>query len=155
MQNVNLRVDTDLSKFVSALVNMITEAIDKALGTDFEDIVNNSGAKIESDGTVTVNTSNDLDRILSTADADVLACSFDDSGRYVVSPGVKNLVTALATALGFQECITFEGSRIIITADNEHFLASLASFLRKDNVSDLGLQIPRRYPRSKTYDKSL
>jgi hypothetical protein len=146
LQNVNLRVDTDLSKFVSALVNMITEAIDKALGTDFEDIVNNSGAKIESDGTVTVNTSNDLDRILSTADADVLACSFDDSGRYVVSPGVKNLVTALATALGFQECITFEGSRIIITADNEHFLASLASFLRKDNVSDLGFKFPDAIP---------
>ncbi|MDE5616220.1 MAG: hypothetical protein K2I78_00360, partial [Clostridia bacterium] len=105
MQNINLRVDTNLSTLVSALVSMITDTIDEALGTDFRDIVDNSGATVGSDGTVTVNSQEDLERILSTANVDVLACATDDNGRYVISPGIKDFVNVLAKLVGFQECI--------------------------------------------------
>ncbi|MDE5991149.1 MAG: hypothetical protein K2H36_06165 [Clostridia bacterium] len=141
MQNINLRVDTNLSTLVSALVDMITGAIDGALGTDFRDIVDNSGASVEKDGSVTVYSQNDLEKILATANAEVIALSSADNGKYVINAGFKNFIDALTQLVGFKNNIRVEDSQIIITA-NDKLIDAIGSLIGKD----LGFSFPAAIP---------
>ena len=141
MKNINLKVDTNLNTLISALVDMITNAIDGALGTDFQEIVGKSGAKVSNDGSVALSSQQDLERVLSTANVDVLAYSLDEEGNYVVNAGFKNFLNAVLTLVGFQECVKYEGSKIIITAD-ENFFEAIESLIG----SELGFRFPSFLP---------
>ena len=144
MQNINLRVDTNLSTLISALVDMISNAIDGALGTNFKDIVDNSGATVGNDGSVTLSTQSDLERVLATANAEVLAYSSDENGKYVINAGFKNFIDALTGLIGFNKSIIVEGSQIVIIADN-NLLKSVCKLIGKD-FKDLGFSFPNALP---------
>ncbi|MDE6614859.1 MAG: hypothetical protein K2K24_05055, partial [Clostridia bacterium] len=138
LQNINLRVDANLNTLISALVDMITNAIDGALGTDFQDIINYT---YDESGAVVLSSAQDFERVLSTADADVLTYSLDENGNYVIAAGFKEFVSQLAGLVGFNQVIKIDGSKIVITANDEMIMA-IESLIGKE----LGFRFPEMIP---------
>ncbi|MDE6188862.1 MAG: hypothetical protein K2G37_01070 [Clostridia bacterium] len=143
LQNINVRVDADISVLVSAVVEMITKAIDGALGTDFDKILN-MGATVNNDGTVSIPSQAGVEQLLALTNADVLALSSGDSGEFVISVGWVDFINALSNLVQFGDCITVDGSKIVISVD-QYFLEALCKLIGK-KVEDLGFSFNSVFP---------
>lgn len=99
----NIRIEANLDAVVNGIVDMVTSAIDKALGTDFD------GAKA-----------------LSLSDGNVTEATIVNDGgevRAVISPTISGLVAAVTGVLGLQEnvYVDAEGDSLVIEVDQKLF----------------------------------
>ncbi len=106
----NIRVDgINLKGVVSYLVDMVTTAIDGYFGTDWDDY--KTGAKELS---------------LSQSGRDIVTIADDETtGEEVVyiTPTIQTLITAVASVVGFEECLYANDDQIIVEVNQKLFAA--------------------------------
>lgn len=108
----NIRVDNvNLKGVVSYLVEMVTTAIDEYFNTNWDDFNMGSDAQSLS---------------LSSTGRDQITLAEDETtGEDVVyiSPTIQTLITAIASVVGFQECVYATGDQIVIEVNQKLFSA--------------------------------
>lgn len=106
----NIKIDgINLKGVVSYLVEMVTTAIDDYFGTDWENY--KTGAKELS---------------LSQSGRDIVTIADDETtGEEVVyiSPTIQTLITAVASVVGFEECLYATDDQIVVEVNQKLFAA--------------------------------
>lgn len=140
MQNINIKANVNLDTLISALVDMITNAIDEALGLDFQDVVHNSGMQVNDDGSIATASAQDAYNVFTSANANVVSYSMDEQGNFVIGTGFTNILHSLLSIVGFQDFVKVDGSKITIIANNE-LLEAVEKL-----AGDIGFRFPDMIP---------
>lgn len=106
----NIKIEANLDALISDFVNLITKAIDEALGTDFD------GSKA-----LNLSSGNVYEAALSEENGEVKA---------IISPTISGLISAIAGVIGLQENVYIdeEGDSLIIEV-NQKFFDVINSFM--------------------------
>ena len=116
----NIRIDgINLKGVVSYLVEMVTTAIDEYFGTNWDDY--KTGAK---------------ELALSQSGRDIVTVAEDEStGEEVVyiSPTIQTLITAVASIVGFEECLYANDDQIVVEV-NQKLFAAINQFMGENPI---------------------
>lgn len=93
---INVAIPLDLKGYISQLVKLVTDAIDKALGTEFK-------PELEAGAIVTASIARD--------------------GEVILSPSLQSAIVKILKIIGFEEYIIPSGDRITILINNEFIKA--------------------------------
>ena len=93
---INVVIPLDLKGYISQLVNLVTDAIDGFLGTEFNPAIP-SGA--------------------------MLTASVNESGETILSPSLQSVIMGVLKLVGFEDYVVLSGDKITVVIDEALFKA--------------------------------
>lgn len=112
----NIKVEANLDALISDLVKLVTDAIDKALGTEWQA------------SELALSSGNVINATLSEGE--------DGQVNPVISPTISGLITAVASVIGLQENIFVnETGDAVIVEVNQKFFDAINTFLPNNKIT--------------------
>ncbi len=110
----NIKIEASLDALIGDLVNLVTKAIDEALGTDFDEA-----------------------KALSLSSGNMLEATLSDDGgevKAIINPTISGLISAVVGVIGLQENVYVdeEGDSLIVEVDQK-FFDVINGFLGEEN----------------------